>query len=54
MRGLTLVSFAMCFAFSLASQVEMRARPQIEANSVRAIAVGIAILRCRLYEIDFS
>jgi hypothetical protein len=53
-RRLTLVSFAMRLAFSLASHVETQAKPQIEANSVRAIAVGIAILRCRLYEIDFS
>jgi len=45
-----LVSFAMRLAFSLASHVETQAKPQIEANSVHAIAVGIAILRCRLYE----
>ena len=34
-RRLTLVSFAICFALGLASQVETQAKPQIEANSVR-------------------
>ena len=35
MRRLTLVSFAMCLALGLASQVETQAKPHIEANSVR-------------------
>ncbi len=35
MRRLMLVSFAMCFALGLASQVETQAKPRIETDSVR-------------------